>query len=62
MQTSQGNMMGHKTTKKFVIVLKGGGKVGYHIPEIYELLIQIKLKFGVRSLFDIFFCQIISLP
>jgi hypothetical protein len=44
-------MMGHKTVKKFLIVLKGGWKGGgYHIPEGHELFIQLKLKRRVRSL------------
>jgi hypothetical protein len=37
------------------------GKEGYHIPESYDLPIQLKLKQPVRSVFDIFFWEIVSL-
>ena len=41
---------GPQNGQKFLIVLKGGGKGGYHIPEGHELFIQLKLKRRVRSL------------
>jgi hypothetical protein len=65
LQTSQGYMMGHKTAKQFLIVLKGGetrGGGGDHIPESYDLPAQLKLKHRVRSVFDIFFWEIVSFP
>jgi hypothetical protein len=52
---------GPKNGQKVFDCFERRGKGGYHIPERYEVFIQLKLKRRVRSLFDVFFWQIVSL-